>query len=233
MEQPESGPEKTLDQFTAYIDKAIDGLSSAVKQSTSSLGHASSEALSEFKNLGDIGAAHLQQADEQLITTLKRGVLAARENEVATASALGLLALSLPGPRRLLWRVTLGRLRSAEAAEKSAEARFSVLTEAVEKQATEVAGTQQQLAQAREEWVKSQAKVKGAAANLRSLAARVGSTEKSARGENGLTLMLCCVATNCLTTMLNGLICVQHLSRTFENCPQNERWHSGLKRRSA
>lgn len=49
-------------------------------------------------------------------------------------------ALVLPGPRRFLWRRTLGRLRSQEAVFRSAELQAAVLGEKLEGQVRGTAG---------------------------------------------------------------------------------------------
>lgn len=58
--------------------------------------------------------------------------------ETSIAVAIGVAAIGLRGPRRFLWRHTLGRLRSEEAVFKSAELRSVVLAEKVEGQALEL-----------------------------------------------------------------------------------------------
>lgn len=164
------------------VDKAIDGVSGVVKQSAAALTELSSSVIETGKDVAATGAAHLEQGEEELIQYLKRGVVAARENEIATASVLGLLALSLPGPRRLIWKFTLGRLRSVEAAEKSAEARFSSLSESITKYQDEVRAAERQVYEAQDQVAKAQSSLKSAVSKIRSLASQVSSTEKSALG---------------------------------------------------
>jgi hypothetical protein len=109
--------------------------------------------------------------------------LAVDHETAASAAGLTALALLLPAPRRFLWRQTLGRLQSAEAAHKAAAGRVAALAERVEAQGGEVQKLGARLAAAREEHARGLAKLKATAAELRSLSGRVYSTERSARGE--------------------------------------------------
>ena len=156
--------------------------------------------------------AYLKQADAAVIGTLKReprlcshertpvtetqptdshvvlhsagGVVLASEHEVAAmAGGAAAAAILLPAPRRLLWRLTLGRLRSPEAAYKSAELKVATLAEKVEAQGGEVQKLSERLGLAQEEYKRGLAKLKATASELRSLEARVGATERSAKGE--------------------------------------------------
>lgn len=112
------------------------------------------------------------------------GILLARENETtATIAGVGLVAVILPGTRRLLWRMTLGRLQSAEAAQKSAELRVQSLATRLTEHDGEVQKLSERLALARQEYERGLSKLQGAASELRSLSSRVEGTERKAKGE--------------------------------------------------
>jgi len=114
------------------------------------------------------------------------GVDLAREHENATiAGALGLAAIILPAPRRLLWRLTLGRFQSAEAAQRSAELKVASLSQRITEQEGEVKKLTERLDMARSEYARGLSKLQGAASELRGLTQRMQATEKKSSGKFG------------------------------------------------
>lgn len=110
------------------------------------------------------------------------GVDYARQNETAaTVTAIGIVALILPTTRRMLWRSTVGRFQSEEAAHLAAEQRLTALTTTVDAQAGEVEKLGQRLALAQQEYSRGLAKLRSTAGELRNLMDRVEKTEQKTR----------------------------------------------------
>lgn len=104
------------------------------------------------------------------------------QNESASiAAAVGLVAITLPTTRRILWRTTFGRLQSAEAAQRAAEQRLVSLQELIDSQAGEADKLAEQLAVARDRYSKALGELKNAASAMRGLESTVNSTESKAR----------------------------------------------------
>jgi septal ring factor EnvC (AmiA/AmiB activator) len=106
--------------------------------------------------------------------------LAVQNKGLATAAVVGLTAVVLPGPRRYLWRHTLGRFRSPAAAQESARLDAESLTKRIEAQNEQLTSVSKQLAAAREEHSKALAALRAVSRNTRTLAADVNASEAKA-----------------------------------------------------
>lgn len=141
---------------------------------------------------GSLVISGLKQADEAVIGTLKEGVHTAVEHQnISVAAGTFALALVLSPTRRLLWRMTLGRFQSAEAAFAAAERRLSSLKETIELQAGETEKLSERLEAARLEYERGLSKLTAAAAEVKRLAAKVEKTDHSAKGKPSKNGLLC------------------------------------------
>jgi ElaB/YqjD/DUF883 family membrane-anchored ribosome-binding protein len=113
------------DAANTTADHLDDGLASAThaaKHSVAIVRANAERALDEGQMHWGTAVAHFQRTQDQVFDKLKEGVHIAMENEGVTLSALAAAAVVLlPGPRRFLWRQTLGRFRSEESLYLSAE----------------------------------------------------------------------------------------------------------------
>ncbi|KAG7673427.1 hypothetical protein Ndes2526B_g03128 [Nannochloris sp. 'desiccata'] len=171
-----------LKNLSGLLDGGMNVASDAIKSSTALVKDEIENVTGLAKSWYHRAEIGIAQADEALMTTLKKGVAIAVENEIAsTAAAATTLALLLPTTRRLLWRSTFGRFQSAEAAQRAAEQRIVSLGEVIDSQAPELEKLAAQLATARDQYTASLAQLKGAASELRGLASKVDSTDRKAR----------------------------------------------------
>ncbi len=113
------------------------------------------------------------------LSTLAEGVSFVVQYETASiAAAVGLTALILPGPRRLLWRATFGRFQSAESLQAAAEARLTSLAQAIDAQGGEAEQLAEKLAAARADYAAAASTLRSAASDMRSFAGKVEGTEQ-------------------------------------------------------
>eukprot|EP00884_Botryococcus_braunii_P022220 jgi/Botrbrau1/8682/Bobra.0087s0035.1 len=169
---------------------AEDTLSAAAKAVKSGAATASEQyeqAYARGQTLLDTAVAHTQALEEQIFGKVKEGVDYAMDNKALTYTVLGVAAfVILPGPRRFLFRNTIGRFRSEEAMYKSAEVRAKALAQAVEEQNAEAGKLDLRLAAAIEQWETGRSKVRATARQLQSLQKQARSTEKSGQSLIGL-----------------------------------------------
>lgn len=108
-------------------------------------------------------------------------VLRAHEEESLAIGGAALL-LAVPATRRLLWRQTLGRLRSKEAVFKSAELRSASLADRVAGQELEVKKLQERLGLAQAEYSRGLSKLTATARELEQLSGRISTSQRTAQG---------------------------------------------------
>ncbi len=170
-----------LNAASHALDAGLDAASAAVRRGAAAAAGQAGAARRCYETGVAHSAAGLEMADEALIGALRRGVAAAREHEAAaTAGAAAAALLLLPPTRRLLWRATLGRLRSPEAARAATEERAAALAAAVAEQGAEAAAAAARLAAAREAYAGARSALRAAAADLRGLDARMRRTDRGA-----------------------------------------------------
>ena len=99
----------------------------------------------------------------------------------AIAGAAGIVIVALPTTRRIIWRMTFGRLQSAEAAQKAAEQRLVSLQELIDSNAKDADKLAEQLAVTKGRYSTAVAEVQNAASAMRGLESNVESTESKAR----------------------------------------------------
>ncbi|KAK9837098.1 hypothetical protein WJX81_002663 [Elliptochloris bilobata] len=130
----------------------------------------------------DTAVSHYRSTEQAAFDKLKEGVAFVREHQAAsTALAAGAALVILPGPRRILWRQTLGRLRSKEAQYQAIETRARQAQETLTQQEAEAVKLEQRLAAAREQYDSGLSKLRSTARQLESLASQVRSTERTGR----------------------------------------------------
>ncbi|KDD75675.1 hypothetical protein H632_c557p1 [Helicosporidium sp. ATCC 50920] len=171
---PTQGLGNVVDSVSASLDGAVDSMSGSLRGATAAAGAQVGEALAHAQGYVDQGRGTLAGLEAQAFGLLKEGVRTAYEHQEATAAvALAAAAVLLPGPRRLLWRMTLGRLQSPEAGLRSAEQRAKALSEAVTFQKQEVSKLQERVALAQAEYERGRNKLEASAEELAKLSRRM------------------------------------------------------------
>ncbi|KAL6780521.1 CGL63 [Auxenochlorella protothecoides x Auxenochlorella symbiontica] len=169
--------------LSAILDQGLATASDVVRSSTAVATSEANKAASQAKDLYSQAELQYKQGEAAAFGYLKEGVRTVVDNkETSIAMAIGVAAIGLRGPRRFLWRHTLGRLRSEEAVFKSAELRSVVLAEKVEGQALELKKLQERLGLAQAEYTRGLSKLKATASELQSLSSRIGGTQQTASG---------------------------------------------------
>ncbi|KAK9828598.1 hypothetical protein WJX72_000955 [[Myrmecia] bisecta] len=169
------------EKASAGLEESLQAASDAVKATTVTARTEAAKAYDQAQSTLDTGIAYAKHAEEVAFAYLKEGVELAVAYPNASMAALGGLALVvIPGPRRFLFRNTIGRLRSEEGMFRSAEMKAKSISEAVQSQTAEGTKLEQRLALAQEELNRGLSKVKATNRQLQSLAKQVASTEKSA-----------------------------------------------------
>ena len=109
--------------------------------------------------------------------------MAALDHKAAsTAGALGLAIVMLPGLRRAVWRLTLGRYSTPESMAESSRSQISVMKTDLDSQQGDIKKLTERLTLAQEEYARGLQKLKGAAGEMRSLEKRVSKSETKAKG---------------------------------------------------
>ena len=125
----------------------------------------------------------LRELDALVFDRLKAGLRLAREHQAAALGAGAALALvGLPGPRHLLWRFAVSRLRSPEGLFKTAVRRQEELAGRLQLQRQEGEKLMERARLAGEELRRGQAKLAAARRELEALEGRLGATEGALRG---------------------------------------------------
>lgn len=174
-------------EFSERAAKAVDeGLNNAshVIKSTSAVATKEAEkAYGEAQVYVDKASGQLKEGEEYVVGKLKEGVALFQAYEPASSAvAAGTALLLIPATRRILYRQTLGRLRSEEAVFRSAERKSKTLAETVDIQSKEAEKLQERVKLAEEEYYRGLSKLKSASSQLQSLIKQVNKTEKNAKG---------------------------------------------------
>mmetsp|Transcript_5081 Transcript_5081/g.14590 ORF Transcript_5081/g.14590 Transcript_5081/m.14590 type:complete len:241 (+) Transcript_5081:616-1338(+) len=173
--------ESARDQASVALDDGLAAASSAARSSIAYVMGAANEGKQLVEQESQGAMEVFDQYSEHAFYKLKEGFHWARENEnITVPAAVTALALILPGPRRFLWRQTLGRFRSEESLFRAAERKYSGVTESLEAHSVEGQKLQQRLAAAQEQYDTGLRKCIATAKQISALQSRVRGTEKSA-----------------------------------------------------
>ena len=173
---------EVVGQATAKLDETLSGAAAGVAAGVAAARVQGEAAASQAQGWWETGVAHYRATEDRAFGQLREWVaLAGEHREAAAAGGVLAAAVLLPGPRRFLLRRTLGRLRSEEAAFRSAERHYASVTEAVEAQARDVKKLEERLGLAAEEYRRGLTKLRGTAGELQSLTHRVYDTQKTAQ----------------------------------------------------
>ncbi|KAL4857290.1 RGS1-HXK1-interacting protein 1 [Chlorella vulgaris] len=190
----------------AALDAGISAASDAVRAGVSAASRESDAVKSRLTQFYETGLAHYEATEQQALDAVKQGIRFVKHEHPQASMAAGVAAffVLLPGPRRFLFRQTIGRFRSEEAMFRSAEQRYASLKETVEGQQGELQKLQasdgcapvvslsststaaafralllqERLQLAELEYQRGRSKLKSTAGELESLASRVRSSNK-------------------------------------------------------
>lgn len=150
-------------------------------RSARSLQHDSSTHLNYFQDFMLCMRSHFAVYEDAFFRNVKDGVTTARENPTMTAG-LGLSAafLLLRGPRRFLFRHTLGRLQSEEARFVKAEEQLNILNISVNQMKNESQKLLERALLAEKALIEEQSELMNSGKRLQSLASSVDKAEAQA-----------------------------------------------------
>jgi len=164
-----------------YVDGNVAALRSTIDSSIAQASVVSADALSQATeqyedNLGtakahsEVALMQFHDSEERFFGDLKGFVhqCIARPYDTA-AVALGVAAVVLPGPRRMLWRNTLGMFQSEEAIYRNTESKMVTLKATLETQAAQATAAEAQAAESAGEMVAARARLQAAKAQLAGL----------------------------------------------------------------
>lgn len=169
------------DTAASNLDRGIHTATDVVKGATSRTIAVADEALVQARSYYAMGVAQYKVAEDHLFASLTDGVEVALANPNATTAVLtGLALVVLPGPRRFLYRQTVGRLRSEESVYLAAKRKSEQLGESVEGHAAEATKLTERLASAQTQYLDGMRKVKAASKQLQYLEKEVAGSEATA-----------------------------------------------------
>ncbi|PRW57141.1 Uncharacterized conserved UCP022280 [Chlorella sorokiniana] len=170
------------DSAEAALDAGISKVSQVVRSGVAEVSRETSAAKTRAEQFYQTGVAHYEATEEQALALFRRGVrcIAVDYRQESIAAGVVAAAVLLPGPRRFLFRHTLGRFRSEEAMFRSAESRYATLRDRVEAQHGELQTLQERLKAAEGEYARSLSNLRSAASDLQGLSSRVHSSSKAA-----------------------------------------------------
>ena len=95
----------------AALDAGVSAVSAAVRSGVAGVGDEVAAARSRAQQFYDTGVAHYEAAEAQALALLRRGVrcVTVDHPDASLAAGVAAAAILLPGPRRFLFRHTLGR----------------------------------------------------------------------------------------------------------------------------
>ncbi|GIL78332.1 hypothetical protein Vretimale_7681 [Volvox reticuliferus] len=127
------------------------------------------------------GLCQLKKAEDAMIAEIKCGVNFVQSNPYVSYPLLATGSLLLlPGTRRLLYRATLGRLRSADNILKGSEGKVEGLRVKMADYATEAKKLSERMVAAEEEYLRGRAKLKATRQELQRLVTVVSKSERAA-----------------------------------------------------
>lgn len=178
---------KAASEAADTVDKGLNEASKAVRSSLAWLVAAGQEGMEGGKVYLDSAKAQASAAadivneqQDKAFTALKGGVeYVLLHPEISYPLGATAALAALPGARRLLYRITIGRLRSPEAVVSGAEQRLSTLGARIEDYGKEVQKLQARALSAHEEMSRGYSKLKAARAELQRLQSAVGKTERA------------------------------------------------------
>ncbi|PNW77622.1 hypothetical protein CHLRE_10g444800v5 [Chlamydomonas reinhardtii] len=144
---------------------------------------AANQVAAEGKVFVDQGLDQLKQAENAAIAYIKLGLDVVHSNPYVSYPVLvtgGLLLL--PTTRRLLYRATLGRLRSPENIIKGSEGKVEGLKGKMDDYTQEAKKLHDRMVAAEEEYVRGRSKLKATRQELQRLASVVSKSERAAAG---------------------------------------------------
>jgi len=186
-----------MDQFKDAANKAAQGIdeglnqaAAATKSTLAALAATADDAYDKgqhsFSEWKGVACSYWQQfATEQdkAFGTVKGGIEYVLVNpQIGYPLAVGTLFVAVPGFRRGLYRITLGRLRNPEAVVNTAEQKIDSLGTKVTEYSQDYSKLQTRANTAYEEYTRGFQKLKAARQELQRLEQAVGKTEKVAAG---------------------------------------------------
>lgn len=129
----------------------------------------------------EMALTQLHESEEKFFDQLKGGIhqCIARPYDTA-AVALGVSLLLFPGPRRALYRGTIGMFQSEEAIYRNTESKLATLKKTLESQGTQATAAEASAAAAAQEMNAAKARLKAARSQLASLTKQANSLETQA-----------------------------------------------------
>lgn len=182
---------QNLEAAQRFVDSGLSSAAHALRtgvQQGASVVNEGLTASAKYAGVGkayvDEGLAQFQAVESQAFGQLKGAIeLVAGSSPYVTYPALTLGALLvLPPTRLLLYRWTLGRLRSPDAVFKSSEGRVEGLRSTLEQYANESKKLQERMVAAEEEMERGMTKLKNTRVELQRLASVVAKSERTAAG---------------------------------------------------
>lgn len=172
-----SAVDRSMDTASAGIRSSIAWL---VAQGQQGL-EAGNSALESTKAQASEVVGVLTEQQDKAFGRLKEGVeYVLVHPEISYPLAAAATVAAVPPLRRLLYRVTIGRLRSPEAVVASAEQRLGTLGARIEDYGREAQKLQARALSAHEEMTRGFSKLKAARSELQRLESAVGKTERAA-----------------------------------------------------
>lgn len=189
QEAASSAAASATDQLADVTDSAVSSLDKGIQTATNVFKGATSTSLAvaddvavQARTYYDIGVAHYRVAEDHFFSSLTAGVEVALANpNITTAALAGLALVTLPGPRRFLFRQTWGRWRSDETVYLAAQRKSQALGESVQGFTVEAGKLSQRLASAETQYLDGLRRVKATNRQLQSLAKEIASSENGAR----------------------------------------------------
>uniref|UniRef100_A0A7S0MSN7 Uncharacterized protein n=1 Tax=Pyramimonas obovata TaxID=1411642 RepID=A0A7S0MSN7_9CHLO len=184
---------KTLqEKKEEFVDGNIASVVGAFDSTIAKASEASADVLTQAKEQyedkmgtakahSEMTLAQLHESEEKFFDQLKGGIhqCIARPYDTA-AVALGVSLLLLPGPRRVLYRSTLGMFQSEEAIYRNTESKLATLKKTLESQGTQASAAEASAVEAAQQMEAARARLRAAKSQLTSLTKQATGLEMQA-----------------------------------------------------
>ncbi|GLI66468.1 hypothetical protein VaNZ11_010311 [Volvox africanus] len=188
IEAAQNFTEQTLVDIQKHADAALKEAASQLVAGGSVIADSVRQGVAVTEQYADHGKGYinyslcqLKKAEEAVITEIKCGLNFVQNNPYVSYPLLATGSLLLlPGTRRLLYRATLGRLRSAENILKGSEGKVEGLRVKMADYTTEAKKLTERMVAAEEEYLLGRAKLKATRQELQRLASVVAKSERAA-----------------------------------------------------
>ncbi|KAG2495417.1 hypothetical protein HYH03_006364 [Edaphochlamys debaryana] len=180
----------TVADAQAQLDGALQTVAGFARQGLGLIGGGVREAYNAAADVAEAGTAYANHGLDQLkavedatVAEIRRGLDVVHANPYVSYPLLATGGmLLLPGTRRLLYRATLGRLRSVDNILKGSEGKVEGLRVKMGDFSSEAKKLQERLAVAEDEYVRGRQKLKATRQELQRLASVVAKSERQAAG---------------------------------------------------